>query len=108
MPNKTDADTSRSKSEDRYPAPKVFEPPEDIKKTLPTEEELDDLIPLFTWGELKEIVSKFLPRSLSPLQEPLPMLSILPVRPTVQNGRGNKADRSQNPATATSSSATRR
>lgn len=59
MPNPTDADTSRPKSEDRYPPPKVFEPMDDIKKTLPSEDELADLVPLFTWGELKEIVSEY-------------------------------------------------
>lgn len=54
--NKNDKDTSQPKARDKYPAPKVYEAPEDIKKTLPTEEDLDDLVPLFTWGELKEII----------------------------------------------------
>lgn len=54
--NSNDKDTSQPMAKDKYPAPKVFEAPEDIKKTLPTEEDLADLVPLFTWGELKEIV----------------------------------------------------
>lgn len=56
--NKNDQDTSQPLAKDKYPAPKVFEPPEDIKKTLPTEEDLNDLVPLFTWGELKDIISE--------------------------------------------------
>lgn len=56
--NKNDQDTSQALAKDKYPAPKVFEAPKDIKKTLPTDEDLADLVSLFTWGELKDIISE--------------------------------------------------
>lgn len=79
--NTNDKDTSLPLAKDRYPAPKVFEAPEDIKKTLPTEEDLDDLVSLFTWGELKDIISEQPARAAT--------------------------DSIQSPATATGSSATK-
>lgn len=42
----------------KYLAPEAFPPPEYIKDGLPTEDDLDDSVVLFTWGELKDIIIK--------------------------------------------------
>lgn len=44
----------------RYPGPLVHPPPEYIKG-IPTQAELDAQARMFTWGELKEIISKSSP-----------------------------------------------
>jgi len=41
----------------RYPGPLVHPPPEYIKG-IPTQAELDAQARMFTWGELKEIISE--------------------------------------------------
>jgi hypothetical protein len=41
----------------RYPGPEVHPPPEYITG-IPTQGELDAQARMFTWGELKEIISK--------------------------------------------------
>lgn len=41
----------------RYPGPAVHPPPEYITG-IPTQRELDAQARMFTWGELKEIISK--------------------------------------------------
>jgi hypothetical protein len=42
----------------RYPPPNIHQAPESIEG-LPTVEELDAFPRMFTWGELKEIVSEW-------------------------------------------------
>lgn len=41
----------------KYLAPEAFPAPEYLKG-LPTEDDLDDSVVLFTWGELKDIIKK--------------------------------------------------